>query len=239
MKYISIVISFVLVLVLTLSLTSAIVIPNQKFHLPIGNLGLSSDLTFEKVVQLCTQESCVIDNEARTITVLSHYNNKVALTFSEFFNGNVQMDIRIPYDTAENDTANEPYKTPIIRDINPADYNWAESIRVDLTYLKDSEILDISDEDITNIIETYNKGDSGTGGTSGDWNYFCNMIYKKLAGDTQIGCPADVNIQEPSPILPQKEFILEKIPKSSNWIYYLGGVIILALILYFVFRRKK
>jgi len=225
----------------SISFTSAVIIPNQQFHLPIGNLELSPDLTFEKVVQLCTRESCIIDNEARTITILSHYDDRVALTFSQFVNQNIQMDTRIPYDTAANDTANEPYKTPIIRDINPADYNWEESIRTDLTWLKEVGVLAISNEDITNIIDAYNRGETtATEEDKGKWHYFCNLIYKiPTDEDWMIGCAADINAQQPSPILPSQEFMSNN-QKSNNLIYWTVGIaVVLIVILFLVFRKRK
>ena len=238
-----------------MSVVSAVAILNPRFHLPVENLDLSKNLTFEKFIQLCTQESCVIDSQKKPITILSHYNNKVALTFSQSFNGGFEMDTRIPYDIAANDTNNEPFKNQIIRDVDPSQYNWTESIRTDLIYLRGIGVLDISDNDISKIIIAYYDKNPSVNKTAGDWIFSCDLIYKLVSENGIIGCIAEADVEAPSPILPLKEFVIEnKVtppinddkkeqvidnPKSNNFVYYIViGIVVLAIILYLIFKKK-
>lgn len=111
---------------------------DAKFKLEVSDLNLDMD----KLKSLCTQETCV--NGKDSITIKSHYDPRAALTIKKW-----GVELKLPYGTKQD----EKYRLalPVVSEIDPAAFNWKESIKTDLIFLKKIAVLKIKDSDIKNI----------------------------------------------------------------------------------------
>jgi len=127
---------------------------------------------------------------------------------------------------SEENISNLDVKCAFEENINPLNYNWAESVNNDLFYLKDLGLLTISQEDITQISSQI-KSSITLEKSDGQW--------------TEMHSGGNIGLLNPLagfPTLPLKEFSLIK-KSSSNLIYWIVGIILVVVILSFVLMRRK
>lgn len=151
MKKTIIFVSAIVFFLVVLNFASACYSPDAGFRLNIRDL----DIDYNALSQLCTEQTCTI--EANSITIKSFYNPEVALIIQKETRriDSFGFMIKLPY--ANNESCKKA-ECPIISTINPGEYNWQESVKTDITKLKELKIIDISDSKITKIS---NLADSG------------------------------------------------------------------------------
>lgn len=232
MKNIYLSIVFLFAVLLSVNFVSAGTCIGGEFTYSVIGIKPSSNLDLGKIMGLCILENCNIDRDAMTLTIQSHYDNRVALIFSQFLDKNeLVIETFIPYELNESQGYYNgcPY---IIKEIDPKSYSYKESIKTDLTYLKNLEILDISDSEIEKISEV------------GDGAINCNGIWKSIS-DCEI-CDQTPELCGMSlagesifafPTLPAQEFSLTQ--NSSSLIYWIVGIILVVVILALFLMRKK
>tara|TARA_Y100000034_G_C6777365_1_gene347187 strand:+ start:147 stop:902 length:756 start_codon:yes stop_codon:yes gene_type:complete len=215
----------------------------SSYYSTIINLPINSQMELRNLIGVCMENSCVINEDARTVTIRSHYNSDVALIFFYNQNGNtVHMTTKIPHKLQDGnssiviDVANleQPVseenasvvKCAIQENIDPSDYNWAESVNTDLSYLKNLGLLAISDGEITQISSNIN-GPVDIGKSEGEWA----QVYSGGVDSSNTNPPE-------FPTLPSEEFSIAQ--TSSNLIYWIIGIaLVLVIVLFFIFRKKK
>jgi len=243
MKNICLSITLLFAVLLSVNFVSASAAIGHQFQQSVYGLPLSSGLTLQKVMDLCTQENCKINTQEKTITILSHYDNRVALIISgDLSNSQITMTTKIPYDinTTAVDNCNEGLGCDnyfILHGINPEEYNWGESNRVDLSYLSEIGVLNLQSQEITAI--------SNLGGNA----LKCGDIWQirptcPTGCDGKGPCEGPVMTSEPFPILPSTEFTISSNfvkKQSSNLIYWIIGIagVVVVIILVLVLMRKK
>jgi hypothetical protein len=123
----------------------ACIFMDWKFTL---NIGLELDTN--KLEKLCSEETCSMDENF--IVIKSHYDDRVAVIVGKTHSilGFKGISIRLPYEL-ENET-------PKISSIDPEEYNWGESVRVDLSFLKQVGVLKIEDKEIEEIAGLASNG---------------------------------------------------------------------------------
>lgn len=236
--YLSIVLLFAVLL--SVNFVSAAAVLGHEFGGVIYGLSPSSSLTIDKIMVLCTKENCNIDSSKKTVTIQSHYDNRIALTLSQNREDKTKINLytEIPYEINNTavDNCNKGLGCDnyfILHGINPQEYNWSESRRVDLSYLKEIGVIDISNPEIDAM-----------------QNLAADLIKCGDTWETRPICPTGCDGKgpcegaaqfstEPFPTLPLKEFSLIQ-KSSSNLIYWITGIIIIAVIMaVFIIKRKK
>jgi hypothetical protein len=153
--------------------TSACTARDAAFTLDIGNLNISMD----NLNKSCTKETCTFSKRTTgpriydLITMRSLYDERVTLVIS-----NAPEVSNSPYSTSWGMIVRLPYIlkeewTPLVSGIDPGKYDWKESVKTDLTFLKKAGILEIQDSDIEAI-----SNQSGNGKNV----FFCNNAWKAL-----------------------------------------------------------
>lgn len=145
-----------------ISTTKAILIEGEEFILKIDGAKINS----AKLLELCTPESCVI--EEHFIILKSYYNESVAI---EVGRGKNYIQFILPFKYVSSDKG-----VQVISDIDPKKYNWKESVKTDLTFLKAIGILNISNSEIAKISAVAEGGYSIV---------YCRDKWNKLKG---LGC---------------------------------------------------
>lgn len=254
-----------MLVVFVLNVVSAGAPLDYEFKAWISGLKLAPDLTIGKVIKLCTQENCHIDRDSiwadrngipESVIIKSHYDSRVALRFyqTQREKSEINLEMSLPYELnetciekQESDEVDDGCSRTIPGDIDPETYDWKESIKVDLTYLKNIGLIDIEEEEIEEIYSVYiTVKDTGETYSA----YMTRPIrLHKCDGSWENGCgcgPGECGptiISDSFPILPQEE--LGKIqdvqkPSDSNLIYWIIGIaVIVAVVSFFVFRKKK
>ena len=216
-----IILSFILFL--NIQFVNALVNPGDDV-LFVSNLKFSPNLTVEKVMSLCSQENCIIDKSIPSVTILSHYDPRVALTLTEYQinQGEAGLKISLP------------------DSINSSDYNWTVSMETDITYLRDIGVFDISDADISNILDAYDKRNA-----IGEYR-LNEYEWKYQAGCREILFRGYVQCEVPPKAssfvsLPEKEFTINKgfVSNSDSGSRYIWFALIGILIVFFVFLIWK
>jgi len=145
-----------------ISPTNAILIEGEEFILKIDGAKINST----KLLELCTPESCVI--KEHFVILRSYYNESVAI---EVGRGKNYIQFILPFKYVSFDKG-----VQVISDIDPKKYNWKESVKTDLTFLKAIGILNISDSEIAKI----------SGIAEGGYSIvYCRDKWNKLKG---LGC---------------------------------------------------
>jgi hypothetical protein len=239
--YLSVIIAtFILV---SSAFVSACYNPDQRFTMIISDV----EIDLEKLKDLCTEQTCTIETDY--IAIRSGYNPDVSLIVGNTGGtlGIYGLMTKLPYklnesccqehDRIEEECYSMSYCL-IPTTLIPEDYNWGESISVDLNYLKDLGVLDITPKDIADISSI--ARDSGIRKCSDGW---------KVTGDCLCdgSCPDCIGSAF-FPILPENNILDEKIPghqitpeEKSYTTYWIAGlviVIIMALILFLVKKKE-
>jgi hypothetical protein len=216
------------------------------------------EIDLEKLKDLCTEETCTIEEDF--IALRSSYNPDVSLIMGNTGGtlGIYGLMTKLPYRLNEScceehgRVEEECYSMSyclIPNNLIPEEYNWRESAIADLNYLKDLDVLDITQKDIEDISLIA----SGTGirKCSDGW---------KATGDCLCdgACPDCIGLAF-FPILPEKSILDEKIPEpqiskepttasqepqitpkeKSNTIYWITGLVIVIIIALILFLVKK
>lgn len=221
-----------------------------SFRSEVAGLQINPDITLEKMIQLCTQESCVLDKPNKgNIIIKSHYDERVALIFGQRPYGDdapsrFYMEVRLPYQL-------DSQSCSISDGINPNDYNWKESIKTDLSNLKELGVLDISNEEINSIslLASQNNVTINFDNTWMNVGFGCTPTKitnenNPLYGQNSQVCPAyeagtGVTSEEFLQ-LPQKSFGSTQSVSSNSIYWIIGSVgIIAVIILVLVLMRKK
>ncbi len=231
MKKLNITFAMLLTVVLFVQFSGAVV-DNDSWdkHLTILNLPLSSDLTIEKFISLCTKENCVINEDSGAVTILSYYNNEVVLTLVK--------------DIAEGAQENEILMiVNLPEEIDSGSYDWEESVRTDLSQLRDLGVLDISEQDISSMTEAYSKFDPAeittTTTFSGEWQYSetCREILKSNEPKDCFFASGENSYS--FDVLPEEEFVLNKDTTSGTYLFFIIGIAVILIIIFLIFARKK
>ena len=206
-----------------------------RFTLNIGNLNVNAD----KLEKLCTEESCTISEDF--ITIKSHYNEKVAVIIGKTTSilGFKGITIRLPYELNEKGV-------PVISEIDPETYNWKESVKKDLDFLKTTGVLEIEDSEIEKISEL---------ATNGKNILYCKNEWKLLGPNCKCNengeelCAKCSGASAFDTFLPQKlltietqetpvenaerseEETREQTGKNKTYLYYLIPIIVLVVII--------
>lgn len=217
----------------------------EPFTFVVQDLKLSSDLNMSKVISFCSEENCIVDEKYQRIIILSHYDNRIAIELMDMGSedGRIELTYQIPYDI------NETAQRAIPRGIKISSVKWDEAIRTDLEYLIEQKILDITDEDISNILSAYNSeipfNDSIGGWVIGEdgWIYGYNAITKGSGWypSPSINSLGNVNVT-PFPILPPKEFTLNyQKPSSvfSSWYLWAIFILIVAILTISLLKMRR
>jgi len=108
----------------------------------VGIRGLK--IKIAKLEEFCKGAGCTSDETF--IAIKSRYDNRVELLIKKNAeeNGLCMLVIKLPFtlDSKQN---------PVMGAINPKEYNWVESTRKDLFFLKNAGILDITEAEIGEI----------------------------------------------------------------------------------------
>ncbi len=149
------------------------IIPDYGSSFEINNFQINPNLTITDVINLCIRESCIINegeennnlssysHRWKTVTIRSHYDSEVALILKYDSTTNAEgtktyetlrLTTILPYEPNQAciDYAYEPSKgcKIISTHISPGDYNWNESVNTDLRYLKELNVIELSEEKI-------------------------------------------------------------------------------------------
>jgi len=235
MKFTHLITSVFFLALLSVSFVSAGVGLGYEFEYRVIGLTPNEDLSLEKMMVLCALESCEIDKEQMTVTIKSHYDNRVALVISRTGEDKMVVATILPYelnpDAFNNCTTNcYPYiENP---DINPDNYDYAESIGTDLNFLGEKGVILISDSEINEIKSIESKQIRICDGSWKDTSSSCSC-------DVDAVCAlASTGNLIPFPTLPLNEFNLNR--DSSNLVYWIiGGGVVVIVVLFLIFRKKR
>jgi hypothetical protein len=252
-KFLSVISFLLLFSILCLNITSACPIFGGDFGLSISGLKLNSNLNMDKLINLCTKENCVIDYNKKQVTIQSHYNSQVALIIFGADANNIGIYEVIPYKL--NQSCENPKYCPIPDKINPNNYNWKEAVTTDLNFLKGKGILDISENDLSDITAV---------STHGGEILYCEKKWQMATGEACVYTLKDVNDSSPTfgkninidggqlvstdcggisaelLVLPLKGFSISNNNGNSYLIYYILALIVIVLIILFlIFRKRK
>lgn len=266
------------------------IIPDYGHSFEINDFQVNPDLTITDVINLCVQESCIIDegeesnplsnysHKWKTVTIKSHYDNKVALIlkYDSITNAegtettdSLRLTTILPYEPNQAciDYSFEPSKgcEIISTHIKPEEYNWVESVDTDLKYLKELNVIDLSNEEIEEMSSLADVGKS-IHKFKGEWvqvgvpcvpkditDHHPNQHYSdedETRGWTE-ECPVWGDSQEEvsTILLPEKEYGIQEdeitpnqedeTTSSSTITYWILGIsVIVVIILFLVFRKK-
>jgi hypothetical protein len=293
MKHIYSISAILFLALLSISLVSAgtQIIPSYGHSFEMNDFQVNPDLTISEIINLCVQESCILNegeesNELssylhkwKTVTIMSHYDNKVALIlkYDSITNAegtettdSLRLTTILPYEPNQAciDYSFEPSKgcEIISTHISPEDYNARESIDADLKYLKELNVIDLTNEEIEEMSTLAEIGKS-IHKFKGDWvqvgvpcypeditDHHPNVQYsdEDEAKGWAESCPSWGNSQEEisTIILPEKAYGVqenvispnqdkEEISSSSLIYWIIGVAIIVIIVLFLVFRKKN
>ena len=211
--------SFVFIFFLSIQFANALVSPGDDV-LFISNLKFSPNLSVERVMLLCSQENCIIDKSIHSVTILSHYDHRVGLTLTEYQinQGEANLKISLP------------------ANINSSDYNWTASIETDITYLRDMGVFDISDANISNILDAYNKRNAIGEYKSNEYEWKYQAGCREILFRGYVLCEAPPKASSFAS-LPEKEFAIDNgfVSNSDSGSRYVWFTLMGILILLFVF----
>ena len=235
---------FAVIFYISLGSASLSLYGTEGYFYSVQDLKLSPSLTRDKIVEFCSEESCIIEykdyNEAR-ITILSHYDHAILLTL-DGSGKDVNLFWERPY------YINETLKKAMPKEPTTKKTNWTEVIITDLTYLMNEGVLDITESDISDMLSSCNSKvytDSLHGWTLGKNGWMCgyNTITKNGGwypgdGGAQVDTEFNKNQTTPTPVFLKKEFTLNKTPNTNNLIYWIFALAVILAVLIIFFLKK-
>jgi hypothetical protein len=248
---------------------------DYSFKINLDSSHLSPEITLEKITSLCTDLTCVItrgnfsSEEWENIYIASSYNQNVSLLFEYYsvrFSENdssktLALSTILPYsldDSCErigdkNDKDNFLYSSSCTTTPLPPfseDYNWKDSVSLDLINLKNLGILNLSDLEIEKI--------SSMASARAEVSYFketwfqtdCANVSKEAIelGYSLDSCRALASSNQgiSSFVIPQKNFFnlsedfvhSSELSSGKNVYYLITGLIFLIILFSYLFRNK-